>query len=192
MYNTKASDEESNIRERSLDVVDSSDGNQIAGIPESGQRLIARRHTTHAHSRSTTSNSITQVEPSPRYWVARSTAQLRPPNTLNASDNPSNVPPSSLRFSTTTKSMPPSTSSSYLPLLACPICGPTSLLTSPTTLQCGHTVCASHLLPEQPPSPSPSKAESEITAIGYHPQTNQVPQHQVPLLPPSKLHHAQS
>ena len=39
----------------------------------------------------------------------------------------------------------------YLSLLVCPVCDPPGLFVSPTTLHCGHTVCASHLLPDDPP-----------------------------------------
>jgi hypothetical protein len=49
---------------------------------------------------------------------------------------------------------------SLLPLLQCPQCSPTTLLTEPTTLNCGHTVCSEHvsltLESPQPPPPPPS------------------------------------
>ncbi|EGO27570.1 hypothetical protein SERLADRAFT_435347 [Serpula lacrymans var. lacrymans S7.9] len=55
----------------------------------------------------------------------------------------------------------PSSSSSSLPspsellaVLHCPLCSPPSLLSSPTTLPCGHTVCSAHVSSAQCPIPS--------------------------------------
>ena len=41
-----------------------------------------------------------------------------------------------------------------LPLFHCPLCPPDSLLAAPTTLRCGHTVCAHHLNSTLCPVPS--------------------------------------
>lgn len=46
---------------------------------------------------------------------------------------------------------------SFAPLLRCPACSPPSRLLSPTTLHCGHTVCAKHVRTEFP-APSSSSA----------------------------------
>lgn len=59
------------------------------------------------------------------------------------------------------------TPQSLLPFLQCPQCTPPALLTAPSTLNCGHTVCSSHVAftlespqsiisPPPPPPPTPS------------------------------------
>ncbi|KAL5487777.1 hypothetical protein ACEPAI_5885 [Sanghuangporus weigelae] len=56
--------------------------------------------------------------------------------------------------------------SSYAPLLSCPACSPPSFLVSPTTLHCGHTVCARHVRTEEftRPSSSSSACASSLAA----------------------------
>lgn len=49
---------------------------------------------------------------------------------------------------------------SYSPLLACPACSPPARLVAPTTLHCGHTVCAKHVRTEHANSPSASSSAS--------------------------------
>ncbi|KAG2141719.1 PUA-like domain-containing protein [Suillus bovinus] len=41
-----------------------------------------------------------------------------------------------------------------LPLLHCPLCSPSRLLTDPTSLRCGHTVCSSHVDSDLCPIPT--------------------------------------
>ncbi|KAL5530151.1 hypothetical protein ACEPAF_6408 [Sanghuangporus sanghuang] len=49
---------------------------------------------------------------------------------------------------------------SYVPLLSCPACSPPSPLVAPTTLHCGHTVCARHVRTGDFTRPSPSSSAS--------------------------------
>ncbi|KZS97578.1 LON-domain-containing protein [Sistotremastrum niveocremeum HHB9708] len=60
--------------------------------------------------------------------------------------------------------LPPSPSSlmdKLVPLLRCPLCDPPRLLTVPTTLRCGHSVCARHVqLDASESSPSPNITSS--------------------------------
>lgn len=56
----------------------------------------------------------------------------------------------------------------YAPLLNCPACVPPSRLRSPTTLHCGHTVCASHLHlhpPAQSSSSAPAASSSKLCPL---------------------------
>lgn len=80
-------------------------------------------------------------------------------------------------------------SSRILPLLHCPLCPPNSVLLSPTTLTCGHTVCASHVqpgtslcpLPVCPPPIPDAMAGMRIPAnstVTYHPAV--LPQNAAP------------
>ena len=61
-------------------------------------------------------------------------------------------------MATTTTSIP----SDLLPLLHCPLCPPSSFLTLPVTLFCGHTVCAKHVssVPANLPGSSSSSPQS--------------------------------
>ncbi|THH33624.1 hypothetical protein EUX98_g600 [Antrodiella citrinella] len=52
-----------------------------------------------------------------------------------------------------------------LPLLACPICDPSALLTSPVTLRCGHTICMSHLTDTPQEQGSSSFVSSFLASI---------------------------
>lgn len=50
-----------------------------------------------------------------------------------------------------------------LPLLHCPLCSPSRLLTDPTTLRCGHTVCSSHMTSDLCPIPTCSSTPANFT-----------------------------
>lgn len=50
-----------------------------------------------------------------------------------------------------------------LPLLHCPLCSPSHLLTDPTTLRCGHTVCSSHTTSDLCPIPTCSSTPANFT-----------------------------
>ncbi|KIK48889.1 hypothetical protein CY34DRAFT_797679 [Suillus luteus UH-Slu-Lm8-n1] len=50
-----------------------------------------------------------------------------------------------------------------LPLLHCPLCSPSRLLTDPTTLRCGHTVCSSHMTSGSCPIPTCSSTPANFT-----------------------------
>lgn len=52
-----------------------------------------------------------------------------------------------------------------LPLLHCPLCSPSRLLTDPTTLRCGHTVCSSHMTSDLCPIPTCSSTPANFTPI---------------------------
>ncbi|KAG1754059.1 PUA-like domain-containing protein [Suillus paluster] len=52
-----------------------------------------------------------------------------------------------------------------LPLLHCPLCSPSRLLTDPTTLRCGHTVCSSHIISTSCPIPTCSSTPANFTPI---------------------------
>lgn len=52
-----------------------------------------------------------------------------------------------------------------LALLHCPLCSPSRLLTDPTTLRCGHTVCSSHITSDSCPVPCCSSTPSNFTPV---------------------------
>lgn len=61
----------------------------------------------------------------------------------------------------------------YEPLLCCPACSPPSRLVAPTTLHCGHTVCARHVRTEVTrPSPSSGSYSAQSTRPPVHHETN--------------------
>ncbi|KAH8118293.1 hypothetical protein DFH11DRAFT_661815 [Phellopilus nigrolimitatus] len=53
--------------------------------------------------------------------------------------------------------------STYAPLLYCPACSPPGLLIAPTTLHCGHTVCAKHVRSVSPDLASSSSRSSAVS-----------------------------
>lgn len=58
------------------------------------------------------------------------------------------------------------TSDTFLPLLNCPLCDPPSLLVSPITLRCGHTICLKHLTdPPESPEESSSFVSSLLSSV---------------------------
>ncbi|TDL26911.1 LON-domain-containing protein [Rickenella mellea] len=73
----------------------------------------------------------------------------------------------------------------YLPLLHCPLCPGSSLLSAPTTLHCGHTLCSSHV---RRPSHSTS-ISSNISSSPSRRQTRQMapPPSPVPTVAPCPL-----
>ncbi|TFK75887.1 hypothetical protein BDN72DRAFT_756486 [Pluteus cervinus] len=89
--------------------------------------------------------------------------------------------------------------SSFLPILACPLCEKPNSLNNPTTLHCGHSICATHLVryplcpvpgcsttasaPDVPPVPSSS------TVVVLHPPNDQdtPDQDPVPIPPEPKV-----
>lgn len=52
-----------------------------------------------------------------------------------------------------------------LPLLHCPLCSPSCVLTDPTTLRCGHTICSSHITSHLCPIPSCSSTPANYAPI---------------------------
>jgi hypothetical protein len=82
------------------------------------------------------------------------------------------IPTTTTTTTTTTRSHV--MASQLIPLIRCPLCTPSSTLTAPVTLYCGHTVCAKHV---SVPVPVPSN----FSASTFQPQ----PHHDVP---PRLLH----
>ena len=73
----------------------------------------------------------------------------------NLSSRPLSCPPSPTMSSNSQLTL-----HSLLPILQCPQCSPSTLLTAPTTLKCGHSVCSEHVSlshshPSAPPSNRP-------------------------------------
>lgn len=102
-------------------------------------------HHRDARSPAPTIDSVSDATPVP---LAReqSTEHLSSLSSPSSSTTTS-VPPPSLSL-TPMSDMPPPTfdpTDFYAPLLRCPVCPQPSLLVSPTTLHCGHTVCSVHV-----------------------------------------------
>lgn len=103
---------------------------------------------------STTSTSLpSQALPAPQPDLPHLDSET--PGTLHrrterqAISRPLSCPPSPTMSSTSQL-----TPHRLLPLLQCPKCSPTALLTAPTTLKCGHSICSRHVsLSASDPSP---------------------------------------
>ncbi|KAF8655226.1 hypothetical protein AX16_003133 [Volvariella volvacea WC 439] len=56
---------------------------------------------------------------------------------------------------------------SFLPILSCPLCDTPNSLTSPTTLHCGHSLCANHLhtYPNCPVSSCPASTPADLEVV---------------------------
>ncbi|KAF9221984.1 LON-domain-containing protein [Gyrodon lividus] len=75
--------------------------------------------------------------------------------------------------------------SDLFPLFYCPLCPPSTFLTAPTTLRCGHTLCSSHISSFQCPIPSCSSQQQTFTPnipassrISYFP-ASPAPEHNI-------------
>ncbi|KAH0839737.1 PUA-like domain-containing protein [Lanmaoa asiatica] len=70
-----------------------------------------------------------------------------------------------------------------LPIFHCPLCPPASLLSAPTTLRCGHSLCAHHVRSSTCPIPGCSTQQQSFTPsssrVAFHPAPLSTPPHTV-------------
>lgn len=111
---------------------------------------MSSRHTGPA-SPPTSSDALpsSSSSSSASFQLPSTTAPPRPLTVVSASYLPTMRPadPSTSSIPDSTHVNPTSAMAPdwFLPLLNCPLCDPPSLLQSPITLRCGHTICMRHL-----------------------------------------------
>ena len=77
--------------------------------------------------------------------------------------------------------------SRFITTLFCPACSPPALLVSPTTLHCGHTVCAAHVSSPQPGPSSSSSAPSSSSSAPSSSRSQPCTEDAVPIVPSCPL-----
>ena len=90
--------------------------------------------------------------------VQETATDSQSPSAPHRQSPPSNTTAASSE-STVMTSLPDLVARDLLPLFNCPQCSPLAVLIAPTTLKCGHSICAEHVtLPRSPASPPASSA----------------------------------